>query len=147
MSIPMQISLDELLSMLMARVDGLALNQENMRSRFNILGRVFYRKGLIDEEDIFESIKEEHRIMKDLGLIDEMPGEDILKAMSDSILQWIKGDVETIRKSMEEYEKKMQELASKQAQKPKIDVASPAVLEQLNRMSSQQKKGGGKIIL
>ncbi|MBN1333923.1 MAG: hypothetical protein JW971_09185 [Synergistales bacterium] len=147
MSIPMQISLDELLSMLMARVDGLALNQENMRSRFNILGRVFYRKGLIDEEDIFESITEEHRIMKDLGLIDEMPGEDILKAMSDSILQWIKGDVETIRKSMEEYEKKMQELASKQAQKPKIDVASPAVLEQLNRMSGQQKKGGGKIIL
>jgi len=147
MSIPMQISLDELLSMLMARVDGLALNQENMRSRFNILGRVFYRKGLINEEDIFESIREEHRIMKDLGLIDEMPEEDILRAMSDSILQWIKGDVEAIRKSMEDYEKKMQELASKQAQKPKIDVASPAVLEQLDRMRGQQKKGGGKIIL
>lgn len=147
MSIPMQISLDELLSMLMARVDGLALNQENMRSRFNILGRVFYRKGLINDEDILESIKEEHRVMKDLGLIDEIPADDILKAMADSILQWIKGDVEAIKKSMEDYEKKMQELASKQAQKPKIDVASPAVLEQLDRMRGQQKKGGGKIIL
>jgi len=143
----MQISLDELLSMLMARVDGLALNQENMRSRFNILGRVFYRKGLINDEDILESIKEEHRVMKDLGLIDEIPADDILKAMADSILQWIKGDVEAIKKSMEDYEKKMQELASKQAQKPKIDVASPAVLEQLDRMRGQQKKGGGKIIL
>ncbi|HPI97270.1 MAG TPA: hypothetical protein PLV56_00890, partial [Synergistales bacterium] len=130
-----------------ARVDGLALNQENMRSRFNILGRVFYRKGLINDEDILESIKEEHRVMKDLGLIDEIPADDILKAMADSILQWIKGDVEAIKKSMEDYEKKMQELASKQAQKPKIDVASPAVLEQLDRMRGQQKKGGGKIIL
>jgi len=147
MSMPMQISLDELLSMLMARVDGLAMNQENMRSRFNILGRVLYQKGLISEEDIYESIKEEHRVMKDLGLIEEIPGDDVLKAMSDSILQWIKGDVDAIKKSMEEYEKKMQELSAKQAQKPKIDVASPAVLDQLNRMSGQQKKGGGKIIL
>jgi hypothetical protein len=47
---------------------------------------------------------------------------------------------------MEEYEKKMQEAMNRQNQKPKIDIASPAVLQQLNRMGGKQG-GGSKLIL
>jgi hypothetical protein len=145
MAMPMQVSLDEILSMLLARVDGLALSDENSKSKFNIITRVLYKKGIISDEDVIDSIREEHRMLKNLGLIAEEPGEDVISAIAENILQWIKGDVEALKKGMEDYEKKMQEAMNKQNQKPKIDVASPAVLQQLNRMGGKQ--GGSKLIL
>ena len=64
---PMQIGLDELLSMLLARVDGLAMDSENQKSRFNIMFRILYRKGIFSEEDVFDAVREEHRILKELS--------------------------------------------------------------------------------
>ena len=146
MAMPMQVSLDEILSMLLARVDGLALSDENSKSKFNIITRVLYKKGIITDTDVIDSIREEHRMLKSLGLIAEEPEEDVVEAIAENILQWIKGDVDALKKGMEEYEKKMQEAMSRQNQKPKIDVASPAVLQQLNRMGGKQG-GGSKLIL
>ncbi|NLB82928.1 MAG: hypothetical protein GX791_01650 [Synergistaceae bacterium] len=145
MAMPMQVSLDEILSMLLARVDSLVLNDENSKSKFNIITRVLYKKGILTDEDVMDSIREEHKVLLGLGLIAEEPSEETVKAISESILQWIKGDVEALKKGMEEYERRIQENMSREAQKPKIDVASPAVLQQLNRMGGKQ--GGGKIIL
>lgn len=146
MAMPMQVSLDEILSMLLARVDGLALSDENSKSKFNIITRILYKKGIITDQDVIDSIREEHRMLKSLGLIAEEPEEDVIAAIAENILQWIKGDVDALKKGMEEYEKKMQEAMSRQNQKPKIDVASPAVLQQLNRMGGKQG-GGSKLIL
>ena len=145
MAMPMQVSLDEILSMLLARVDSLVLCDENSKSKFNIITRVLYKKGIVTDEDVMESIREEHRVLLGLGLITEEPDEETVKAISESILQWIKGDVDALKKGLEEYERRLQENMNRQAQKPKIDVASPAVLQQLNRMGGKQ--GGGKIIL
>ncbi len=142
---PMQISLDEVLSMLLARVDSLAFNDENLKTKFNILARAMYRKGLISDEDIVDSIREEHRILADLGLIQEVPADDVIRTVAEGILQWVKGDVGAIKKAMEDYEKKLQELAKQQAEKPKIDVASPAVLQQLDMLSGKGK-GKSKLI-
>lgn len=147
MAMPMQVSLDEILSMLLARVDSLAINDENSKSKFNIVARVLYKKGILTDADIVESIKEEHRMLKELGAIAEGPSDDIVETIADGILQWIKGDVDSLKKGMEEYERKVQEaMAKQQAQKPKIDVASPAVLQQLNRMGGKGQ-GGGKLII
>lgn len=142
----MQISFDELISMLMSRMEGLAANQENMKSRYNILGRVLYKKGILTDEDILDSVREEHRILKELGMIEEIPDDKDLKPLADSILQWIKGDVEDIKKTIQEYEEKIK--AAQQARQSKIDVASSADLEMLERMSGKgQGKGKGKLIL
>ncbi|HOC82221.1 MAG: hypothetical protein BWY01_00588 [Synergistetes bacterium ADurb.Bin155] len=145
MQMPMQISLDEVLSMLLARVDSLAFNDENLKTKFNILARAMYRKGLISDEDIVDSIREEHRILADLGLIQEVPADDVIRTVAEGILQWVKGDAAAIKKAMEDYEKKLQELAKQQAEKPKIDVASPAVLQQLDMLSGKGK-GKSKLI-
>ena len=145
MQMPMQISLDEVLSMLLARVDSLAFNDENLKTKFNILARAMYRKGLISDEDIVDSIREEHRILAELGLIQEVPADDVIRTVAEGILQWVKGDAAAIKKAMEDYEKKLQELAKQQAEKPKIDVASPAVLQQLDMLSGKGK-GKSKLI-
>lgn len=147
MAMPMQINLEELLSMVLARVDSLSFSDENQKTKFNILARVLYRKGLLTDEDVLESVREEHRVLKELGLIQEAPAEESLKMMADSVLLWIKGDVAVIKKSMEEYDRKMREMAMQeaQAQKSRIDVAPSTVLQQLDRMSG--KKPGGKLIV
>ena len=82
---PMQISLDELLSALLARVDGMAMNEENLKSRLNIIFRVLYKKGLITDEDVVESIRDEHRLLKELGLTREEPDDEVVNAIAESI--------------------------------------------------------------
>ena len=143
---PMQIGLDELLSMLLARVDGLALESENQRTRFNIMFRILYKKGLFSDEDALDAVREEHRILYDLGVLKDMPDEEALKATAENLMLWIKGDSKAIRRSMEEYDKRVKE-AMAQQQKPRIDVAPAAVLDQLDRMGGGGQGGGKKLIL
>ncbi|MDR1621000.1 MAG: hypothetical protein LBS00_01355 [Synergistaceae bacterium] len=142
---PMQIGLDELLSMLLARVDGMAMDGENQKSRFNIMFRILYKKGLFSDQDVLDSIREEHRILKGLGVIEELPSNEVMENVARDLLLWIKGDVTALKKTMEEYEKRVSDAVARQ-QKPKIDVAPAAVLGQLDRLGAQQQ-GGKKIIL
>ena len=139
-----QIGLDELLSMLLARVDSMAVDSENQKSRFNILFRVLYKKGAISDQDVLDSVMEEHRILKELGMIEEMPSDAALENVAKSILLWIKGDTAAIKKTMEEYKKRVSDAMAKQS-KPRIDVAPAAILGQLERMGGQQ--GGKKLII
>ena len=139
-----QIGLDELLSMLLARVDTMAMDSENQKSRFNIMFRILYKKGLISDKDVLDSVKEEHRMLKELGMIDEMPSDAALESAAKNILLWIKGEAGPIRKTMEEYKKRVSEAMAKQS-KPRIDVAPAAVLGQLERIGAQQ--GGKKLII
>ncbi len=144
---PMQISLDELLSVLLARVDRMAMNEENLKSRFNIMFRVLYKKGLISDDDIMESIRDEHRLLKELGLMKEEPSDDIVNSIAEGILLWIKGDAKKLKEQIKEYEQKMKEMAAEEAKKPKIDVASPAVLQQLDQLGGPSRQGGGRKII
>ena len=138
------IGLDELLSMLLARVDGMSMDSENQKSRFNIMFRILYKKGVISDNDVLDSVREEHRVLKELGMIEEMPSDEALENVVKGILLWIKGDSEAIQKTMEDYKKRVSDAMAKQS-KPRIDVAPAAVLGQLDRMAPQQ--GGKKLIL
>ena len=139
-----QIGLDQLLSMFMARVDNLDIDSENQKSRFNIMFRILYKKGAISDQDVLDSVREEHRVLKELGMIEEMPTDAALENVAKSLLLWIKGDADAIKKTMEEYKKRVSEAVAKQA-KPKIDVAPAAILGQLDRMGAQQS--GKKLII
>lgn len=148
MASPMQVSLEEIISMLLSRVDSLSANDENSKTKSNIMYRVLYKKGLISEEDILESIKDEYGMLLKLGVIKEEPKEDMYKTISDGILQWIKCDVDGIKNTMAEYEKKVQEYAKEEAaKKPKIEVAGANVLNQLDAASGANRPGGGKLII
>ena len=67
MPAPMQISLEEIISMLLQRVEALSASDENSKTKQNIIYRALYKKGLITEEDILDSVKEEYRMLKELG--------------------------------------------------------------------------------
>jgi hypothetical protein len=149
MALPMQISLDEIMTMLLSRVESLAVSDENGKTRFNVVARVLYKKGIITDDDIEESVREEHRMLKELGLMQELPKDEVVKAVADGILQWIRGDVDSIKKAMEEYDKKLKEYAREESRKSSIAVASSDVLQQLDRLSPPpgSNRGGGKLII
>ena len=141
---PMQIGLDELLTMLVSRVEEMSLDTENQKSRFNIMFRMLYKKGLFDEKDALEAIREENKILLELGMIKNMPDDATLKAAADNLMLWIKGDAKEIRRSMEELQKRLQAEAEKQ-RAPKIDVAPAGVLNELDRLGGNN--AGKKLIL
>lgn len=150
MAMPMQIGLEEIISMLLSRVEALSMNDENNKTKQNIISRVLYKKGILTDEDIFQSVKEEHLMLHELGLLQQMPDDEVISAIAESILQWIRGDVEAIKKNMAEYEKKMQEYArEEEARKPTIQVAGSNVLQQLDRMAPPPGSGksGSKLII
>lgn len=139
MPMPMQISLDEVLSMLLSRVDAMTMANENMKSKFNILARALYKKGLLTDDDIVESVRDEHKLLLDLGLIKAMPDDETLKSVAQNVILWAKNDAEAIARSMKEYEAKVKAMIEEEEKKPRLDVASAADLQRLDRMS-----GGGE---
>mgnify|MGYP003607490849 CR=1 FL=1 len=149
MAMPMQIGLEEIISMLLSRVEALSMNDENNKTKQNIISRVLYKKGILTDEDIIQSVKDEHSMLHELGLLQQMPDDEVISAIAESILQWIRGDVAAIKKNMEEYEKKMQEYAREEARKPSIQVAGSNVLQQLDRMAPPPGSGksGSKLII
>jgi len=148
MALPMQISLEEVITMLLSRVESLAMSDENGKTRFNVVTRALYKKGLITDEDIMESVRDEHRMLKELGMLQDLPNDDVVKAVAEGILQWIRGDVDAIRHAMEEYDKRLKEYAREESRKSTIAVASSDVLQQLDRFSQPPGSNrGGKLII
>ena len=143
-TMPMQIGLDELLTMLVSRVEEMSLDSDNQKSRFNIMFRMLYKKGLFDEKDALEAIREENKILLELGMIKAMPDDKTLKAAADNLMLWIKGDAKEIRRSLEELQKRVQE-AQAQQNKPRIETAPAGVLNELDRLGANN--GGKKLIL
>lgn len=140
----MQISIEEVLSMLLSRVEGLAMQSESHKTRINVLARALYRKGLLTKEELLESLVAEHQLMVELGALPQMPSDEDMAAMNDSFIQWLEGDAEAIKKSMEEYQAKLQEMMRAEAAKPRLDVASA---EDLRRLDQMKDAAGGKLIL
>ena len=140
---PMQIGIEDLLGMLVSRSEELALELENQKSKFNAMFRILYKKGLFNERDAYEAVKDENKILLELGAIKEMPDDKALKAAAANLMLWIKGDTEEIKKSVENLRKRIQEAAEQQS-KPKIDVAPAGVLNELDRLGANNSK---KIIL
>ena len=139
----MQIGLEELLSMLVSRVDELSIDTENSKSRFNIMFRMLYKKGLFTEQDALDALRDENKILLELGMIKSMPDDDTLKAAANSLMLWIKGDAQEIKHSIDELNKRIQEETQKR-QAPKIETAPAGVLNELDRLGGSNAK---KLIL
>ena len=140
---PMQISLDELLGMLVSHTQELALENENIKNKFNIMSRILYKKGIFNENDALDAIRDENNMLLELGMIKAMPDEKTLRNAADNLMLWIKGDTQAIKRSLEEMQKKIQEEEAKQ-NSPRIETAPAGVLDQLDRLNSNNNK---KLIL
>ncbi|MBR0070242.1 MAG: hypothetical protein IJP97_07090, partial [Synergistaceae bacterium] len=116
---------------------------ENIKNKFNIIFRMLYKKGIFNENDALDAIRDENKMLLELGMIKTMPDEKTLKNAAENLMMWIKGDTKAIKRSLEEMQKKIQEEEAKQ-NAPRIETAPAGVLDQLDRLNSNNNK---KLIL
>jgi membrane peptidoglycan carboxypeptidase len=142
----MQVSLDQLINVIMAKLEGLEMSLEDLKFRTNIALRVLYKNELLTEDNLVEAIKDEFKANTELeGKAIELPDEKA-KEMSKDILNWIKIDLEEMKKKMKEYEEQLKQLMQ-QADTPDISVAPPDLLNQLDQMKKSNKGNNGGLIL
>ncbi|MBM7559794.1 hypothetical protein [Marinitoga litoralis] len=142
----MQVSIDQIINVIMAKLEGLEMSVEDLKFRTNIALRVLYKNNLLTEDNLVEAIKDEfkaHTELEGKGL--ELP-EEKAKEMSKDILNWIKIDLEEMKKKMKEYEEELKKILQ-QADSPDISIASPDLLNQLDQMKKNNKGGNGGLIL
>ena len=132
------VGIEQFLSLMMAKVDGVGQELGNMHSQFTIMFRILYEKNMITDEDVFNSVKKEHQILKEAGVIEEIPDDEKLQSLTDDILVWIRGDMDVIKQHVEKQKQQIEEI--RQKQQSKIEVAPSDVLTQLDRAKQQSKK-------
>ncbi len=144
----MKLTLEELINIILAKSENTEIMLDTLKTKVNILARVLYKKGLITEEEIKESVKEEYKILQELGMIPpNITIKDIeqqAESLTKGIVNWLKGDVTSLKEAIKEQERKLKELLSQETSKPKIDVAPAEVLNHLDKITG---KGGKKLIL
>lgn len=141
----MQVSIEQLLSGLMSKLEALESSIDDVRLKNNILLRLL--KDVSPKEisitTIQLAVKEELKITKEAGLIEENQDTTMTeKRITDSLYKWLEGDVSDIKEQVTEYKKKMEEAQREQA--GSIDIAPPNFVDALG--SQQKKNKDGKII-
>lgn len=136
----MSLGLDQILSVLMMKNSQLSSSLNNMQIHTNALFRLLYEKKIITEFDIKNAIEKEFDLLYKLGHIEEKVSQETILSMVKDLVDFIKCDDVSIKKSMAEYEKKMKEEMMKE--NSKIQVANVGILNTLDNANK-----GGKIIL
>ena len=65
----MQMTLEDMLSLMMARIDSVAMSEESMKTKFDVLGRALYKKGIITDDDIVDAVRERGSSRRQLALL------------------------------------------------------------------------------
>ena len=126
----MQISLDQMLPIMFSQVQDLAAGREQDIQSFNTFFRVLYNKGIITEEDIFNSLKQEYQLFIDIGRLKTMPSDEEINQVVNGMLLWIKADKDEVSEVIKQHQKELEEM--KRKYNSKIDVVSGDALNILN---------------
>ncbi|MDK2906433.1 hypothetical protein X927_05985 [Petrotoga mexicana DSM 14811] len=148
----MQVSLDQLLQALMVRLESLEVSIEDLKFRTNVALRLIKKNDLLDEDKVKESVKEEVSALNELSEDKMDLSDERIEEISKGIIQWIDNDLESLKKRMAEYQEKMKQLLEQEDAAGNISIASPELLNQLERAGigkNQKEKGknNGNIIM
>jgi gas vesicle protein len=144
----MQIGLDQIIQVIMQRLEGIEMSVEDIKFRTNIALRLLRKNDLMQDEDLETAVKNEYTALTELESEEIEMNEEQIKQISKGILQWVDNDLEEMKEKIRDYHEKMKEMMEKENNKSDISVA-PADL--INRLDGMKKSGndkkGGKIIL
>ncbi|KUK93890.1 MAG: Uncharacterized protein XE05_0909 [Thermotogales bacterium 46_20] len=135
----MQVTLDQLLSAIMSRMDSMEASLNDLRIKTNVLLRLMKEDDSEFTKDrVLGAVKNELEVMKKAGMLDSEDTNEISISISDGIYNWLQGDVADIREKIDNYRKQMDESAEDGDNV--IDVASPDFLSRLESVKGKPKK-------
>ena len=123
-----QIDMSELLSVMMGRIALLGQQCEELQKTVNILARINLENGTFTREKIFNSVKKEYEVLKELGGVDAVPSDDDINAMVENMIATVSGDVDKVKEMVRRHE----ELLKKRMNEKKIETADASVLNALD---------------
>jgi hypothetical protein len=128
----MDMSLEEIMSVILSRIEGLSASMEDLRFRINVIGSVMADKGSLTKDDVRAAVRKQLNIMKYLGSAEEVD-LNAVEGLSDSIMSWFSGDMSAIKAEFEEYQKLMEETEEKmKSEEKKIEIAGAGSLGDLS---------------
>jgi len=129
-------SLEELMNMLISRLEGLSASVEDLRFRMNIIGSALADQDIIKKDDIRSAVRKQLNIMKYLGSADNVDYNTV-EGLTESIMNWFDGDMSAIKAEYEQYKKIMEEAEEKiKKESQRIEIAGAGSLGDLKKQNS-----------
>lgn len=135
----MQISLDQLLQVLMARLDSLEMSLEDLKFRTDVALRILKKNNLLDEDNVKEAVKEEFVLLNQLSDEKEEIDEEKIEGITKGIINWVDNDVNYFKKQYADFQEKLRQFLEEE-DKSNISVASPELLKQLESLKGENPK-------
>ncbi len=127
----MDMSFEEVMNMLISRLEGLSASVEDLRFRINIIGSALADQDVIKKDDIRAAVRKQLNIMKYLGSADNVDFNTV-EGLTESIMNWFDGDMSAIKAEYEQYKKIMEEAEEKiKKEGQRIEIAGPGSLGDL----------------
>ena len=127
----MEMSIEELMNMLVSRLEGLSASVEDLRFRINIIGSALVDQDVIKKDDIRAAVRKQLNIMKYLGSADNVDYNTV-EGLTESIMNWFDGDMSAIKAEYEQYKRLMEEAEGKiNKESQRIEIAGPGSLGDL----------------
>ncbi|MDN5342292.1 hypothetical protein OF820_01810 [Oceanotoga sp. DSM 15011] len=143
----MQISLEQIIQIIMAKLDNIELSMEDMKFRTNVALRILREEGLLTQDRINKAIKDEFEANNILEDNDQEIEEEKIEEISKGILNWVDNDLEEMKNKIKDYQDKMKKMMDEE-EKNNISVAPADLLNRLDSMNNNNKKGkSGNIIM
>ena len=130
----MQITIDQLLQLLMARLDSLEMSIEDLKFRINISLRILRKNNLLNEENVKEAVKEEFELLNQLSEEEIELEEERIDSVTKSIVNWVDNDVNYFKKQYADFEEKLKKFFEEE-DSSNISIAPPELLKQLENLN------------
>lgn len=136
----MQISLDQLLQILMARLESLEVSMEDLKFRTNVALRLLRKNDILTEENVKEAVKEEFEALNELSEEEVEITEERIDSVTEGIVNWVDNNLDTLKKRLEDYQEKLKQLMEEEEKSNNISIASPELLKELERIQPPTAK-------
>lgn len=140
----MQISIEQIIQVIMAKLENIELSLEDIKLRSNVAIRILKDNDMLTQENVEKAVKKEFEALKELDEESEEISEEQIKQVSKGIIQWADNDLDEMKDRIKNYQEQMREFMNKEASKADISVAPSNFIEQLE---SKKNVGKGNIIM
>jgi molecular chaperone DnaK (HSP70) len=144
----MQISIEQIIQVIMAKLENIELSLEDIKFRSNVAVRILRDNDMLNQEDVEKAVKEEFEALKELDEEREEVSQEQIKQVSKGIIQWADNDLDEMKDRNKNYQEQMKEMMDKENSKADISVAPSNFIDQLE---INKKKGNvnesGNIIM
>ena len=132
----MEMSVEEILNILLSRIEALSAGIEDIRFKMNVIGTALVDSEEIKKEDIRQAVRKQLNVMKYLGSTENVDAKTV-EQLTESLMNWFNGDMSAIKSELDTYKKMVEEAQKKGENQQRIQIADATSLGDLRNRKKQ----------